>query len=458
MSLLLLLVNSSCKKLLEVDPPINQIVGKKIYDNPANAAAVLTGLYHDFSAGGFAAGSRSLSVYNAFLADELIDLTGKSVFYTNALNAEKDYYWTELYQYIFRCNSAIEGVNSSDALSAGIKKQLTGEAVFARALAYFYLVNLFGDVPLLTSTDYTINSVAPRLAKDRVYAQIVADLQEAQEKLSEQYLNASLSVVTAERVRPVKAAATALLARVYLYTEQWGKAEEEASKVIGNTEQFALLPLNEVFLMNSKEAIWQLQPVTPGMNTQDGNFFIPFASDYNTNTYLSNFLLNAFEAGDQRKVNWVKAHGLGTPPFYYPYKYKIRNDTDGMLEYLMVLRLGEQYLIRAEARAQQDKLTGAQGAIADLDAVRLRAGLTGTTAATKSSLLEAIAKERQVELFTEWGHRWFDLKRTGKIDEVMSVVTPAKGGEWNSNKQLYPIPSAELSKNPSLAGHQNAGY
>jgi len=126
-----------------------------------------------------------------------------------------------------------------------------------------------------------------------------------------------------------------------------------------------------------------------------------------------------------------------------------------MTEYTMVLRLAEQYLIRAEARAQQNNLSAAQS---DLNVIRTRAALSPTTANTQSTLLTAILHERQVELFSEWGHRWFDIKRTGNVDAVMGNggACAAKGGVWNTNWQLYPIIQLQLQLNPALV--QNSGY
>ena len=115
--------------------------------------------------------------------------------------------------------------------------------------------------------------------------------------------------------------------------------------------------------------------------------------------------------------------------------------------------MADQYLIRAEARAQQGNISGAQS---DLNAVRLRAGLPATAAAGKADLLTAIAHERQIELFTEIGNRWFYLKRTGTIDAVMSTVAPQKGGTWASFKQLMPVPTSEITINPHLI--QTPGY
>jgi hypothetical protein len=117
----------------------------------------------------------------------------------------------------------------------------------------------------------------------------------------------------------------------------------------------------------------------------------------------------------------------------------------------MVLRLAEQYLIRAEAHAQQKNVSGAAD---DLNKLRTRAGLSNTTAATQDDLLAAVAHERQTELFAEWGHRWFDLKRTGKAEEVLSTITTKQ--PWSNNKLVYPIPSMDVINDPSLK--QNDGY
>jgi hypothetical protein len=122
-------------------------------------------------------------------------------------------------------------------------------------------------------------------------------------------------------------------------------------------------------------------------------------------------------------------------------------------EYTTVLRLGEQYLIRAEARAHLNKIS--EG-LRDLNVIRQRAGLSDAMASDKNSLLNLVQHERQVELFTEWGHRWLDLRRTGKIDEVMGNYASQKGTSWSSNWALYPIPLYDITQNPNLT--QNAGY
>jgi hypothetical protein len=104
---------------------------------------------------------------------------------------------------------------------------------------------------------------------------------------------------------------------------------------------------------------------------------------------------------------------------------------------------------------QQNDISGAKS---DLDSIRLRAGLPASTLNDKSGLLSLILHERQVELFTEWGHRWLDLKRTSIIDNVMTTVTPQKSGgsPWQPYQQWYPIPFYDLQRDQNLI--QNNGY
>ena len=115
-----------------------------------------------------------------------------------------------------------------------------------------------------------------------------------------------------------------------------------------------------------------------------------------------------------------------------------------------MLRLAEQYLIRAEARARQGNIPGAQQ---DLNSIRNRAGLPNTTTSGPTEILEAIMEERQRELFTEGGHRWLDLKRTGRTTEVLAPLKPL----WDPTDVLWPIPEDEIFNNSNLLP-QNPGY
>ena len=160
--------------------------------------------------------------------------------------------------------------------------------------------------------------------------------------------------------------------------------------------------------------------------------------------------MSAFTVGDLRKIWWTKAVTNGITTWFHAYKYNQYQNTTTSQEYSIVLRLAEPYLIRAEAKAH---LNDAIGAAQDLNAVRNQAGLGNTTATSTDQILDAIAEERRLEFFTEFGHRFFDLKRTHMLAAVLSGV---KLG-WDAKDQLWPIPATELLVNPNLQP-QNSGY
>jgi hypothetical protein len=467
----LILLSLSCKKLIEVNGPVTSINGANVYADDATAISVLTGIYTDLSQNSpyGSNGFTTLSAYCGLSSDEL-SLYGKAssndiACYTNALsvsNSSTVNFWSKIYRYIYFTNAAIEGLSNSTSLTPVVKQQLMGEAKFMRAFCYFYLINLYGDVPLAISSDYAVNAVLARSSKVEVYQQMISDLKEAKDLLSSNYVDGSIIKSSTKRVRPNKSAAAALLSRTYLFSGDYVNAEEEATVVIDNSVLYSLATLNNVFL-NSSEAIWQLQPVYAGWNTEDAKLFNLSSSPLGLNAshpvYLSSFLINAFEAGDNRKTSWTNSYLDITGTYYYPHKYKTATKGAPVTEYLMVLRLAEQYLIRAEARTQQNNFSGAQN---DLNMIRTRAGLANTIAKDKASLLVAILHERQMELFTEWGHRWLDIKRTNSVDTVMNGVAPKKNAifnitrQWNTDQQLYPIPIIELQRDPNLV--QNTGY
>jgi len=376
--------------------------------------------------------------------------------YVNALlSTNAPPMWDDLYNIIYQANSAIEGLTKSQGVTAEMRSQLVGESEFIRAFCYFYLVNLYGDVPLVITTNYQENETVSRTPQQKVYQQIVLDLLDAQAKLSANYLSFNGSVST-ERARPNKAAATALLARVYLFTDSLSSAEVEATEVINNSAFVLDSNLNNVFVSTSQEAIWQLESPNSGGNTPDGATFLlnMFGGPGGYYPYLlADSIVFGFEPGDLRRVNWIDSIQVGGTTYYFPYKYKLNYTGQPPTEYPTVLRLAEQYLIRAEAEAQLGDLNGAAS---DLNTIRKRAGLDMTAATSQQQLIEAIMRERRYELFTEYGHRWLDLKRTGKVDSVMTVVTPAKGGHWQTTDQWYPIPISDVQSDSKI--QQNQGY
>jgi hypothetical protein len=470
-AIVLMEILAGCKKLVDVKAPPTSLSSDNVYASDPTAASVLTGIYAKMSSGSFGTISSlpAMSLSVALTADELriysgvINLTQLS-YYRNSLSSNSQNgggfeVWSVGYPIIFTCNAAIEGMTASNGITPSVKQQLLGEAKFMRAFVYFYLTSLYGDVPLVLTSDYKANSVLKRAPQSQVYQQIIADLKDAQSELSESYLMADAMTTYPtsgiQRLRPTKWAATALLARTYLYINDWPNAEVQATILINKTSLYQLEALGNVFLSVSKEAIWQLQPVNTGWNTEDGRIFILPSTGPSTlyPVYLSDWLMKAFEPGDTRYTNWISSIKVGTTLYYFANKYKSAKLNSPITEYEAVFRLGEQYLIRAEARAEQNNLSGS---LQDINAIRARAGLPNSLVADINSLRTVIFHERQVELFMEWAHRWLDMKRTQRTDSIMSIVTPQKGGIWNPNWKLFPLPLADLLVNPNLI--QNPGY
>ncbi|MCX2429900.1 RagB/SusD family nutrient uptake outer membrane protein [Pedobacter sp. GR22-10] len=441
---------SSCKKYLQVGAPGTLAEQSRIFADDQTATAAVVGLYYNMVSSSLSFCNGGITLYTGLSGDEFANVNpspSHEAFRFNSILVDNSTisstFWSNPYKNIYQANAVIDGLNSSKTLTPSLKNQLQGEMLYIRALHYFYLVNLFGDVPLETTTDFQKNSIMPRTSKDEVYQQIISDLEKARTLLTNSY-------ATSVSTRPNKGAATALLAKVYLYQNRWVDAEAMATDVI-SSGKYSLEPLNSAFLASSKEVIFGISKVTG--NTAEGAQFIPASTTVKPTFTVTSNLLAAFEPGDNRKTAWLKSNTLSGVAYYYLNKYKARTSSP-ITENYIVQRLAELYLIRAEARVKQNNLSGA---LDDVDVIRNRAGLTKTGNANpginQDDLFKAIQKERQVELFAEWGNRWFDLKRTGKADDVLGL---SKSPNWQITDQLYPIPFAEIQKNPYLI--QNDGY
>lgn len=441
----------SCDSFVAVDLPSSQLTSATVFEEKATANAAMTDIYSKLRDNGLLTGNGTgMSAALGAYCDDL-DYYGGSTgstqfFYNNTLlptNGTIGEWWSTSYNQIYSANAVYEGVKASTKLSQNDKNQLMGEALFVRALVHFYLVNLFGDVPYITITNYEQNQSVHRMPTATVYSNIIADLEAAQGLLPASYFGGL-------RIRPNKFVATALLARVYLYNENWAEAANAASAVLNETGTYTLeSDLDAAFLKDSESTIWQLVPQVEGRNTDEGANFI-FTAGPPPFVALRNELLTAFETGDLRKGHWIKSMNNGSDTWYHAYKYKEQAFTGVTKEYSIVFRLSEQYLIRAEARAQQGDLIGAKD---DLNVIRNLADLSNTTAVSQQDILEAIQRERRMEFFTENGHRFFDLKRTHQLNTVLSVLKPG----WNATDALLPLPESELLLNPNLAP-QNPGY
>ncbi|MBL4678005.1 MAG: RagB/SusD family nutrient uptake outer membrane protein [Mucilaginibacter sp.] len=456
------IVTSSCKKFVQKALPANVITAGSVYANNSGATSVLNGIYINIGSGeNLVAGQSSIGYYTGLLSDELklyTQGTDWQLYYENNLDAQTSpSFFRRIYQQLHIVNEAIDGINNSKGITAGEKSQLIGEAKFLRAFFLHYATLCYGEIPIVTSADYQVTSHLHQSPVSDVYNQIITDLKDAQNLLPENYVDAQGNTVS-DRVRPNKLAATALLARVYLYNSNWSGAIKESSYLIQDAQLNLETDLNNVFSTTSKEAIWQFQNIDPSYETLDGFRYV-LISDPGTGDQavaLSSFLTNAFENGDNRFTSWVGTFNSSTGTYYYANKYKVGVYTPAVpiTEYTTVFRLAEQHLIRAEAYVKNHDTADA---LLDLNKIRHRAGLPDYSGSTDDqSLLDAILHERQVELFTEWGHRWFDLKRTGKIDAVMSSVAPTKNATWESYKALLPISQDEITADHNL--HQTPGY
>ena len=452
------LTTTGCDDILDIDNPTNALSADATYSTAEGIRAAETGLY----TGNYHNNQlyyQALDLYFPMFSDEMNHrLTSWAEYYQNTYNTSNSTIqnlWYYPYFSIYQSNDFIGHIEGSTLLDEATRRAYEGEARFFRAYSYLFLVSSFGDVPLILTSDYKEAAKQPRTDKAEVWRQIIVDLTTAEE-----YLTGFKNPKT----RITADAATALLARAYLYTGQWAEAAANASRLIPVADGgdgvggYQLESVDRVFRANSREAINQFNcEGFTGSNTyigytRIGALWVPSGK---TVTYRLTDTLVAdlkAEAGDAR-THWIDSVVSGSATYYYPAKYR-NNDTPASSdenEYYVFQRLAELYLIRAEANAQLDNLTAAA---ADLNRIRQRASLPPLAEGlTKEQLLTAVENERRKELFCEQGHRWFDLSRTGRADAVYEALGYKK---WSSHKRLLPVPEKEILNNHNLT--QNSGY
>tara|TARA_R110002020_G_scaffold41194_1_gene121476 strand:- start:31692 stop:33101 length:1410 start_codon:yes stop_codon:yes gene_type:complete len=448
-----------CDDFVEVEAPDHKIVSGSVFATEETAKAAIQGIYNEMATANFSNGDLYSITVLAGLSSDIFTTSSNTdtrygPFQQNELSpigsddATANYnLWSSAYNIIYMANSVLEGVEGSNTIGDGTKGVVRGQALFIRALTYFYLTNLYGDVPLALTTDYRQNSTSSRAPSAEVWGQIAADLDTTME-----LLEGENDYADSERTHINLFAAVALRARVHLYQQNWASAEERSGQVIDQISLYGLPEdLDQVFLMNSREAIWQISPLgRDGVTNYTGEGYF-FRGNNASRIRLAEGFLESFPAADERSSHWIGFNESRS--FHFPQKYKDGSFGQSVTEYSMVLRLAEQYLIRAEARAMQGNLSGA---MTDLDKIRERAGLGAIAGSDpeigQQALLDSIMEERKRELFSEWGHRWFDLKRTGRASTVLMPLKPL----WQDTDTRYPIPGEERAKNPNLG--QNDGY
>lgn len=447
----LLAVLLSCENLVEVSDPTNQLGTPQVFENIQTANAAMAALYADLrdrslisGAGGHTAGSLTAS-YTDDLDCYIYNLEGNGArdIYQNqqqATNTNIRSVWNTAYEQIYYANSIIHGADLSKVLSDEDKNQLKGEALLIRSLLYFYLQRLFGDIPYTNSIDYEYNRSLTKTESAVLLEQLESDLNEAISLLIDNYRNA-------QRIYPNRKVAEMVLANVYLTEQKYQLAEQMASGILQSSLYDFQPDLNEVFHNTGNHILWQLSPQNSGDATKEASFYYFF--DAAPNAYaLSEDFVSSFEDNDLRKQNWTTTVSFNGETWYRPYKYKNLSGTNTN-EYSVVFRLEEVYFILAEALAKQNRQ---DEALPYLNATRERAGLDALTNLSSEDFITELLAEKRHEFFTEFGHRFFDLKRLGRLDELNSTKP-----NWENVKAWWPLPQSELLLNANLYP-QNEGY
>lgn len=436
--LLLALLPFSCDKFIEVNPQDSIDDATAVVDE-TSANNAIRGVYRALAADNY----YGLSFQSiGYLSGDNVQWTGSQSIVqqfidhnVRADNATVASIWTGIYTTINRANTVLARVPAitETGFTEAERNQLLGEAYFIRALAYFDLARTWGGVQIVLTPTQSVEEKAgiSRSSLEETYAQVLRDLDAAEPLLPE----------TTNRYRATRKTVWALKARYYLYQRDWTNAEAYATKLIADNQYRLLKPYNAWFANNvvaTEESVLELAYSPTTTNGHRGQWQPP--ANAGTRQWAPNStlvtLLNTPSTGGGRSALIAKtAAGLWYGNLYY---------RSPATDPAYLFRIAEAYLIRAEARAQQDKITDG---LADLNAVRDRAGLTPDASTTKEDLLLAIENERRLEFALE-PHRWFDLVRTGRADEVLNVTDP--------NRYVLPIPAGELLVDRALT--QNQGY
>lgn len=371
--------------------------------------------------------------------------------------------WQNYFFVISRANtllSKIEGLNVSVIPN---KNRHIGEAKFLRALAYFNLVRIFGDVPKITS-DISVDEAykSGRTKVDNIYSEvIIPDLLVAESGLPAKYTGTNIG-------RATSGAAKALLGKVYLTTHDFAKAEAKLEEV--TTMGYALLA-NYIDLFNytkdehHSEYIFDIEYIAGGLGLGSSftNSFVPKSTgslaeafygikggvgENNTPTFD---LFYAFDPLDPRRTitvdtgyydaDHVWRNFFQIPTFTKKYLTPVASLNDSPANW-KVIRYADVLLMYAEALNENDKTTEA---LTYLNQVRTRVSMPTYSGLTKDEARDKIYLERRFELGME-GHRWFDLLRTGR---ALSVMASTGMKAYNN---VFPIPLREIQiiNDPSI--------
>ncbi|AZA84527.1 RagB/SusD family nutrient uptake outer membrane protein [Chryseobacterium indologenes] len=435
----------SCEKLIDVDLPNNQIASNEVFQDLQTANAALSALYADVMSNSPISGvnlDAALGVYTDELDEFSTTITPTRELYLNQqTDTNQTVYniWVSSFKHIYTANAIIEGVDKSNGISMSDKKYLKGEALFIRTLMFFYLNQLWGDIPYPETTDYTINQILNKTPSNDALKKMVEDLQQVLTLLQDDYRNA-------ERIYANKMTARLLLAKIYMAQKNWNQAEQLLKEITQSSLYQIETDITKVFQKSGKHILWQLKPINNASLKQATLYYF---SNAKPSSYALNMnLVNSFNSNDLRKQHWMASVSYNGSIWYRAEKYKNRDNTNAN-EYSIIFRVEEAYLLLSESLAQQSKLT--EGLIY-LNSIRQRAGLAALTNLSQADLLNEILLEDRREFFTETGHRFLDLKRMDKLN-LLSTAKP----NWKDFHKLWPIPQNEILLNLNLKP-QNNGY
>ncbi|UKT63496.1 RagB/SusD family nutrient uptake outer membrane protein [Pedobacter mucosus] len=350
--------------------------------------------------------------------------------------------WQGHYKAIYRSNLILDrapAINMTDAT----KNQVIGQAKFIRALCYFNLTRLWGNVPLVLTVQTTGEAREnSRATSAQVYQQIISDLTDAITKLPTTWADA-------QRGKATSYAASALLAKVYLYQKQYNLVvstlQPLATAIYAGTV-LAVVPQTTTFpsnLKTSRDIIFAVQYLNGGVGesvNQDNRY------RNNNNTNSITLPQAIFEAGDNRRA-LLAPTGTGSRPGKF--NSPVSNSTEVSGDF-PVLRCADALLMYAEAL--NEVAYGNAEAFRALNAVRVNAGISPKTTAdltSQASFRTALYLERRLELALE-ADRWFDIVRTGQMATVFPGIPTFRA--------IYPVPQAEIDNINNKSGWQNTGY
>lgn len=477
---LLLLSMTSCNKLLDVDP-YTFSRGEDYYKTEDQIRLAVNGVYATTQAtytGNFPAMTEMRSDNTNYQYDESNRGAQQreeiDEFLISPTNNQVQDVWSRLYATIQQANIVLGKIDAVTFTDETLKNQYKGELQFLRAMQYFHLVRLFGEVPLILEE---ISGPATAFGGEKasvqaVYDQIILDAKAAAGNLPPKFTGANLG-------RATKAAAMTLLGEVYITLKQYNLAipalQEVTTMGYGIMDNYAdnFDPTKK----NNKESIYAIQ-FNYGLESEAANWIFSFGprdgrqiltgfggtlGGWNTPTPS---MVNAYEPGDVRKDASIQMFtnaantkyqeavyfGGSTIPFirkYYhpPYPRNSRSD-----ENMPVYRYSYVLLMLSEAMAE----SGTGDPYGPLNEVRQRANLGPLSGLTTPDLKAAILHEQRVELAFE-NHRWFQLLRSGKAIEIMTahgneqkaLLPRLSDATYNIQpyKLLYPIPERETRLN-----------